>query len=112
MIMLDLRNKYDGLLEVMREGFKQEDGSELTFQSEEFAGRLTGLMCLFMTYGVTGEGDFKEILGDDWTWEHYHKVLAKLQELGVVDEFDMAISPECERVIEELKLLTEDKFYV
>lgn len=105
--MEDLRSRYDNLLEVMKERYTAEDGSELTVKDDEFAGRIIGLMCLFTQFGVTDKDHFADILGDDWTWEHYQKVLAELQKLGAVDQFGLAISPECERVAVEIREIAE-----
>lgn len=110
--MGDLRVKYANLLKLMKERYTNDDGSELTFESKNFAGRITGLMCLFMQYGVTDKEHFDPILGDDWTWEHYQKVLEELKVLGAVDEFGLAISPQCERVGNEMNMLFEGKFTV
>lgn len=109
--MRDLRSKYDDLLEVMRLGFKDDEGKVLTFYSEDFYGRIQGLMCLFNQFGTQGKDDFDRVL-PDWTWNHYIKVLEELQALGVLDNKWQVIPEACEEVSEELQKIAEDNFYV
>lgn len=111
-MVMDLRSKYNGLLEVMRLGFKQDNGEELTWKSSEFVDRIQALMKQFIIHGVPDENDFGMILGKEWNWEHYEKVLEELCEIGAINEFSLPIIEECEAVSKELEMIAEDKFYV
>jgi hypothetical protein len=102
MAMLKLR--YAGLLNTMNEEYKNDDGTTLTFKSENFCGRISALMCLFQQFGVTDKEHF-DILSDDWKWEHYLKVIADLKSIGAVDSFGLAVSPVCARVTDEMGIL-------
>lgn len=106
--MVDLRSKYDGLLEIMREGF----GEDLTWKSDSFTLRLQCLLSQFVVFGVPDEDDYEQILGDEWTWEHLDKVLQELFELGAINEFDVPVIEECEVIKQELQMIQEDNFYV
>lgn len=112
--MIDLRRKYEGLLEVMREGFTQKDGSQLTWKSPEFVDRIEALVKQFVVHGVPDpdEDDFDMILGKEWDREHYEKVLNKFFELGAINEYDLPLVEECETVGLEVKMIQEDRFYV
>lgn len=107
--MEDLNVKYTGLLNVMREAYDTEEGTDLQFNSPEFTGRIKGLLCLFKQYGVTKEYIFDEVLGDDWTWDHYRKTLEELKKLGAIDQFELVISPECDKIVAELEILETNK---
>lgn len=91
----------------MREGYKAADGSELTWSSDEFAGRLQALLCLFANYGVIEKKNFKKILGEDWKWDHYCKVVKELQSVGAVDQFWM-VTPFVQNVLSDIQKLAED----
>ncbi|GAB6153723.1 hypothetical protein JCM17380_24730 [Desulfosporosinus burensis] len=109
--MEDLRSRYNGLLAVMREGYTAEDGSELTFTTEEFTGRIIGLMCLFYEDGVVGLENFSDIAWD-WKWDHYSKVLAELVQLGVLDEDGNLDPAECHQVKIEMESIQEGEYFV
>ena len=110
--MEDLRTKYVKLLDIMREGYKTDEGKELTFCTEEFTGRITGLMCLFLTEGVIGKDSFDTYLGADWEWEHYSKVLAELRNFGIANADGTVCWNECHQIKIEMESIQDEEYYV
>lgn len=107
--MIDLRSKYDDLLEIM----SFEYGEDLTFCDKDFAERIQRLMYIFISCRAINDRTSFDIMlkPDNWKWHHYIKVLEELQAIGAVDENWTAIVPECQLVKEEIQRITEDDFY-